>query len=208
MKKSIILFLFFIVPAMVFGQRFEFSGVIGYQFGGAVDESEKDQGDDVVEDGLGINASAALGLYASYWIAPKVRCELSFDYQPTLMNYHNAEEKTVTKLADMRVSYYQLGFLYDWSKENIRPFAGFSAGLADFSLAGDYKAERRLVVSPILGVKLLAGSHFAFRLQTRVLMSNMPAGDIFCNDNGDCFNHHKSTFLTQIQLFTGIVWML
>ena len=124
------------------------------------------------------------------------------------MNYHHADE-TITKMADMSVSYYQLGFLYDWSKENIRPFAGFSAGLADFSLAGDYKAERRLVVSPILGVKLLIGPHFAFRLQTRVLLSNMPAGDIFCNTlNGDCFSHHKSTFVSQIQLFTGIVWLL
>jgi hypothetical protein len=124
------------------------------------------------------------------------------------MNYRHADE-TITKLADMRVSYYQLGFLYDWSKENIRPFAGFSAGLADFSLAGDYKAERRLVVSPIIGVKLVAGPHVAFRVQTRVLMSNMPAGEIFCDTvNRDCFYHHKSTFLTQIQLLTGIVWTL
>lgn len=208
MKKSIILFLFFVLTAMAFGQHFEFSGAVGYQFGGAVDESEKDQGDDVVKDGLGIKASAAFGLYASYWVAPKVRCELSFDYQPTYMNYHHSDE-TITKMADMSVSYYQLGFLYDWSKENIRPFAGFSAGLADFSLAGDYKAERRLVVSPILGVKIVAGPHFAFRLQTRVLMSNMPAGDIFCDTvDGNCFYHHKSTFVSQIQLLTGIIWML
>ncbi|MBN1482598.1 hypothetical protein EH223_11180 [candidate division KSB1 bacterium] len=208
MKKSILLFLLFVLTAVAFGQRFEFSGAVGYQFGGAVDESLKDEGDDVVKDGLGIKASAALGLYASYWIAPKVRCELSFDVQPTFMNYHHANE-TITKMADMSVSYYQLGFLYDWSKENIRPFAGFSAGLADFSLAGDYKAERRLVVSPVLGVKLVAGPHFAFRLQTRVLMSNMPAGDIFCNtDTGACFTHHKSTFVSQIQLLTGIIWIL
>ena len=202
------LLLFFMWTVLSFGQRFELSGGLGYQFGGAIDESLKDQGDEVRRDGLGINSSAALGIYASYWIVPKIRCELSFDYQPTYMNYHHADE-TITKLADMTVSYYQLGLYYDWSSDRIRPFAGFSAGLADFSLAGDYETEQRLVVSPILGVKIATGKNFGVRLQTRVLLSNMPAGDVFCNtDNGDCFYHHKSTFVSQIQLLAGMFFVL
>ena len=206
MKKLVIIISLLCSFSITLGQTIEFGGALGYQIGGAVDESEKDQGTDFPGDGLGIQSSPNFGAYASCRMTAKIQLEFSFDSQSTHMNFHNSQTKEINKIADMTVSYYQIGLLYDLSQANIRLFAGGSIGMADLALKGNYNKEKRLVASPVLGAKILASKYLAFRIQTRVFMINMPAGSIFCNtETGECFEHHKSTFVSQIQIMTGIV---
>ena len=89
MKKSIVFFSIIISGSFLYGQKLEIGGAVGYQFGGAVDQTELDQGDTHPGDGLGINSSPNLGGYVSYRLAPKMRMEFSFDNQMTHMNFHD-----------------------------------------------------------------------------------------------------------------------
>lgn len=204
--KMLLIGVLILNSSFVLAQRFQIGAIMGYQLGAIVDESEKDQGIDYPGPGLGVSGAVNYGFLADINLGSKVILELSWDQQPSNLNFHNGETKEVTKLADIKVQYYQAGLLYSWSSTTFKPFVGGTVGFTNMIPGGDYQKETRFSAGPIFGFTTYASKYFGIRFQGRVLITNMTSGELFTNSSGESlFTHHKSTFTTQIQLGIGIV---
>jgi hypothetical protein len=207
MNIKILLILTLILnTSILLAQRFQIGAMMGYQLGAIVDGTEQDQGTVHPGPGLGVSAAVNYGFLADINLGSKVILELSWDQQPSRLNFHNGETKEVTKLTDIKVQYYQAGLLYSWSPGTFKPFVGGTVGFTNMIPSGDYQKETRFSAGPIVGFTTYASKYFGIRFQTRVLITNMPSGDLFANSSGESlYSHHKSTFATQIQFGIGIV---
>lgn len=210
--KKILMTIFLTMLAVVYSsaQRFEFSAIGNYQFGGIVEETTQETGVFTYGEALGISGGTSYGLIFGYKLIPKMKLEISLDRQPTQLNYHQvvtgSEDREVTKLSDLNVDYYMVGLIYDWSSTKFHPFIGASVGMLRM-IPGedleekDLKTESHITLAPVIGMTSFASSHFAFRLQARFLLSNMPDGSLFFEE----YHHHKETFMTQYQISFGVL---
>jgi len=204
MKKMIItIFLTGLMVVYSYSQRFEFSALGAYQFGGAVDETTQEGGEFTYGEALGISGSQSFGIVFGYRLLPKMKLEISLDRQPTQLNHHQVvegtEDREVTKLSDVDVDYYMVGLIYDWSTTKTRPFIGASLGMLQMTPEGEFKTESHPAFAPVIGINTFASSHFAFRLQARFLLSQMPEGSLFYDE----YSHHKETYMSQYQFGFG-----
>ncbi len=201
-----LLFLFFflvMVPLSGFTRQFEFVVMGGYQFGGMVDETTQQEGVFTPGPALGLSGSGNWGVIADYRLGSKLLLELSFDRQPTTLNYHVpvGEHTEISPLSDITVDYYQGGLLYDWSVTRLKPFAGGTVGIVVLTPSDErYHSETHLAFAGLLGLRYFLTDAVALRLQGRFLLSKIPKGELFFSN----YTHHKETFMSQIQFGLGI----
>jgi hypothetical protein len=185
-------------------KKIEFSVMIGHQFGAVVDETTKDEGVDSLGLALGALGSASYELILDYHITPKMYLELSWDHQPTKLEFIDRPADTTSILTDLSVNYYQVGLIYNWSDSEKQPFIGMTVGMAQWITGGDWQNESGFVFTPIFGYQGWVSDYFAFRAQLKFMISNMPAGTIFTNTStGTGFDHTKNTWATQVVLAVG-----
>lgn len=186
-----------------YSQKFEFSAIGAYQFGGIVDETTQEGGVFTYGEALGISGTQNFGIVLGYRLIPKMKLEISLDRQATDLNYHQViqgtNQREVTKISDVDVDYYMIGLIYDWSSSRIRPFIGASVGMLRMTPDGNLNTETHPAFGPVIGINTFASRHFAVRLHGRFLLSNMPKGSLFFED----YNHHKETYMSQYQFGLG-----
>lgn len=177
----------------------------GYQFGGSVDETYKLEGVDIHGESLGIEGSEMLGVMFDYRLGPKLLLEFAFDRQNTKLNYSDSTNTGFVKLSDMHVSHYHAGLIYTWGRGSVQPFAGGTLGVTSMVPTEGLDSEVRFSVAPVLGIKTYASKHFAFRFQTRLVVTNMPSGQYFANSAGESYNHVLNTYMVQMHFALGLV---
>ena len=186
-----------------YSQKFEFSAIGGYQFGGIVDETTQKGGVFTYGEALGISGTQNFGVVLGYRLIPKMKLEISLDRQATDLNLHQviqgSDEREVAKISDVNADYYLVGLIYDWSSSRIRPFIGASLGMLRMTPEGELRTETHPAFAPIIGINTFASRHFAIRLQARFLLSNMPKGSLFFDE----YQHHKETYMSQYQFGLG-----
>lgn len=179
---------------------FEVTLVGGYQFGGAIDETVKHEGTDIVGESLGIKGSEFAGVIINYRLGPKLLLELSYDRQFTTLDYHDADGGSVTKLTDLYVDVYQAGLMYSWASGSVQPYVGGTIGMNSMIPSGDLSSVRRFSFAPVLGIKAFSSKHFALRFQTRLLVTSMPKDKKYFYD---AYEHTLNSYMTQIHFLLG-----
>lgn len=191
-------------PALTQPAKVEFTAMIGHQFGAVVDETTKDEGVDDLGPALGALGSVAYGLILDYHITPAMYLELSWDHQPTELEFIDRPADTTRILTDLTVNYYQVGLLYNWSDTKRQPFIGMTFGMAHWVTSGDFENESGFAFTPIFGYQGWLGDFVGFRAQLKFMISDMPSGTIFTNTStGTGFDHTKDTWATQMVLSVG-----
>lgn len=185
--------------------RVELGLVIGYQFGGAVDNTVKHEGEDIPGTSLGLPGSALIGIIADVRLAPKLMLEVSYDRQDTRLDFHDPASDTVTVVSDLRMHVLQAGLMYVWSAKSTQLFTGGTIGFTDMVPRENLSNERRFSAGLLFGAKGFVSKYFGFRGQTRLLITNMPKNDeLFCSPEGICYEHEINSFMTNINLSLGI----
>ena len=204
-KLLCILFLVSITFSLSRAQQFEISVLGGYQFGGAADETTQKEGVFTYGDAMGISGSGNYGLYLDIALRPKMKMEIYWDQQPSRLNYHDIEKKEWLKIASLKVEYYQIGLIYDWSPTRIKPFIGGTIGFIRMVPdAEEVNTETQFATSPIAGVRVFVTESFAFRFQGRISWSRIPQGKFFT----EYYEHHKETYMIQMQFGMGLTLIL
>lgn len=187
--------------ALAQAKKIELSGMIGYQWGAIVDETTKDEGVDSLGLALGALGSATYGLILDYHITRTMYLELSWDQQPSKLEFIDRPADTDSILTDLTINYYQVGLVYNWSDSQRQPFIGMTFGLAHWVTSGNWEDETGFVFTPIFGYQGWMSGNVGFRAQVKFMISNMPAGEIFKNTvDGQGFDHTKNTWATQMVL--------
>lgn len=209
--------LLMVIGSTLPAQKFQFALVGGYQFGATVDETTQMEGVFSWNEALGISGSGSYGVVFDMRLLPKMKLELSWDRQPTQLNFHEglintppdqtSDERPVTKLSDLNVDYYLVGLIYDWSPNSLKPFIGASVGMVRMVPEENYQTESRFTFAPIVGLQLYVSSLFAFRAHARFMVGNVPEGELFSSTADESFryHHHKDTFMIQYQVGGGVV---
>lgn len=197
--------LFVGTEALSQAKKIELSAMIGHQFGAVVDETTKDEGVDDLGQALGALGSVSYGLILDYHVTPKMYLELSWDQQPTELEFIDRPADTTSIVTDLTVNYYQAGLIYSWSQSEKQPFIGATIGMAHWVTSGTFEDESGFVFTSIFGYQGWVNDYFGFRAQLKFMISNMPAGTIFTNTStGKGFDHTKDTWATQIVLGIGV----
>jgi hypothetical protein len=213
MNKIITLLIFtFLLVSVLPAQKYQFGGMAAYNIGGILEETEQAEGVFTYGNALGVSASEAFGLYFNVQLLQKMRLEVSWDRQLSQLNFHaadsaspNIDNRVISKLSDINIDYFLVGLVYDWSQGNYQPFIGASIGMARFTPDGDFNAESRPGLATVLGVNMFMSSYFAFRAQTKFMVTHMPEGVFFQNSAGEGFHPEKDTFMIQYQFGLGFV---
>ena len=185
--------------ALAQAKKVELSGMIGYQWGAVVDETTKDEGVDSLADALGVLGSATYGFILDYHITRTMYLELSWDQQPSQLEFIDRAADTSGILTDLAVNYYQVGLVYNWSDSKHQPFIGMTVGMAQWVTHGDFENESGFVFTPIFGYQGWMSDYVGFRAHLKFPISNMPAGELFKNTTtGVGFDHTKNTWATQM----------
>src|SRR5262245_17579642 len=181
--------------------EFEVTLIGGYQFGGSMDETVKHGGEDIKGESLGIKGSEFAGAIVNYRLGPKLLLELSYDRQFTTLDHHDPNGTTVTKLADLNVDVYHAGLMYNWASGEVQPYAGGTIGITSMTPNQDLSSVRRFSFAPVFGLKVFSSTHFAFRFQTRLLVTSMPKDKKYFYD---AYQHTLNSYMTQIHFMLGV----
>lgn len=207
MKTHLLLSLFLLPCAamswaqgMQYKPDFEVTLVGGYQFGGAMDETVKVEGVDMLGESIGLTGSEFAGVIVDYLIGPKLQLELSFDRQFTQLNLHAIDRSSVIKLSNLNLDVYHAGLMYNWSSGSVQPYIGGTLGLTSMIPTEGLSSVRRFSIAPVFGIKTLASKHFALRFQTRLLVTNMPKDRKYFYD---AYQHKLNSYMTQLHFMLG-----
>jgi hypothetical protein len=179
---------------------FEVTLVGGYQFGGSMDESVKHEGETTLGESLGIKGSEFAGAIVNYRLGPQLLLELAIDRQFTVLDYHSANGGDATKLADLEVDVYHAGLMYSWASGEVQPYVGGTIGMTSMIPNEGLSSVRRFSAAPVFGLKVFSSKHFAFRFQTRLLVTSMPKDKKYFYDE---YEHTLNSYMTQIHFMIG-----
>jgi hypothetical protein len=187
-------------------KKFEVSAHLGYQFGAIVDETTKHKGQDFLADALGIHGAANFGIILNYHLTRSMHLELSWDQQPSTLDFIDREVDTTAKLSDIGVDYFQIGLMYNWSRTKKQPFIGMLVGFAQWRPGGDFETESGFTFAPVFGYKAWLSNNAALRAHARVNITEVPSGELFSNSGtGWSHFHTKDTWATQLQFGLALV---
>ena len=186
-------------------QKIEVSALGFYQIGGAVDETTQEGGVFDPGQALGINASGGLGLILDYHLGARAVLQITWDQQFSSLRHYVPDssegQRTETDISDLKVQYFLIGLVADWSRTKTRPYIGGGIGFARIAPdGGAYEVETRPAFALVIGCKQWISSSLTMQIRGRVAISHMPKGTLFFEE----YIHHKETFMPQFQVGVGL----
>ncbi len=194
-RKLIALLVALLAPAAAFAggsggsTSFELTPTVSYNFGGTIsaENSTLSNFDLDAKDG------EAFGITFDIPLAPWVQLELLASRQQTELEYDAGLFGGNLGLADLEVSYYQVGGLFQWGNGQIHPYVVVSLGVTN--LAPDVPGaqdENRFSGSVGGGVKIFFTDNIGLRLEGRGFWTVLDGnGNDYSWDN-DC--HHNCDY--------------
>ena len=174
--------------------RVELTPTVGFRFGGTLDGQQND----LFDTDLEVANGAAYGVTLDIPLSPRTQLELLASRQPTELRFSRDLFGDATDVADLDVSYYQLGLLWQWGDRRVSPFFVVGAGVATLSpdLPGA-SSESRFSASIGGGVKLFLAPNLGLRFEGRGFVSDFAGGDRRrsgrCDSwNDDCYGNDFS----------------
>lgn len=180
-----VLLLAAVVPAASAQQglyRFEITPTASYNWGGSLDatDSELFAADLEVEDG------EAFGVTFDIPLSSHMQLELLASRQSSQLRLDDGLFYGSREFADIDVTYYHVGVLWQWGDRRVSPFFTMSAGVAnidpDLPGAAD---EDRFSLSIGGGVKVFFSENVGLRFEGRGFFSDLGGSDDW-NDDYHC----------------------
>jgi len=158
-------------------QRAEITPLAGYQFGGSLD---------VREGKLKIGDALVYGVSADVTIRDELQGEFFWIRQDTEITLEDRTLGETRKLFDAAIEYYHVGALYLLLDGPVRPFGGFSMGIAVLSPQdSDLSSETRFSGALTGGLKIFPTERIGIRMQFQLLMPfQYGSAGIFCGSGG------------------------
>ncbi len=177
----------------------ELTPFAGFQFGGWFSE---EFGYNSGLDDIDIDESATWGLILDVAVNRHAQIELLYSRQET--EFHPPRFSGGPR-SDLDIEYFQLGFLWQWTPGQVRPFVVGSLGAASFDPERG-GSETRFATTVGGGVKLVVNDHFGFRFEGRAYTTFMEHDDVVFCDPSYCHYHRDGSVLVQFDLKAGLVF--
>lgn len=164
--------------------RFELTPTASYTWGGSLDASDSEffAADLEVED------SAAYGVTLDIPLSSSFQLELLASRQSSELGLDGGLFYGSDGFADIDVSYYHVGVLWQWGDRRVSPFFTMSAGVTNLNpdLPGA-SSEDRFSLSLGGGVKVFFSENVGLRLEGRGFFTDLGGSDEW-NDDYNCWN--------------------
>lgn len=182
--------------------RFELTPTVSYNFGGTL---SGDDGDFFQFD-LDAKSSPAYGLTFDIPLAPWVQLELLASRQQTELQFDSGIFAPNETVADLDVSYYHVGGLFQWGSGQVHPFVVASLGTTRFDAdVPGSNAEYRFSASCGGGVKVFFNEHIGMRFEGRGFWTAVDDSDDYC-DYYSCWDDYNDNDLTQGVASAGLIF--
>jgi len=165
--------------------RFELTPTASYNWGGSLDASDSE----LFAADLEVEDDAAFGVTFDIPLSSNIQLELLASRQSSRLTVGDGLFAGSAELADIDVTYYHAGILWQWGDRRVSPFFTMSAGIAtlDPDFAGA-SPEERFSVSLGGGVKVFVAEHIGFRFEGRGFFTDLGGSDDW-NDYYDCHGY-------------------
>ncbi len=184
--------------------RFELTPTVSYNFGGTLTGTDED----FFEFDLDARESEAFGLTFDIPLAPWAQIELLASRQQTELEFDDGIFYPDQTVADLEVSYYHVGGLFQWGSGQIHPFVVVSLGTTRFDAdVPGADAEYRFSGSFGGGVKIFFNEHVGFRLEGRgfwTVVDDDYEDDYWC-DYGCYHDYGYESSFNQGQASAGLI---
>jgi Outer membrane protein beta-barrel domain len=163
-----------LVPAGARAQRdlyrFELTPTVSYRFGGTLSGSDSP----LFNTDLKVDDSAAYGVTFDIPLSSRIQLELLANRQSSQLRFDNGLFGGSSGVADIDVTYYHVGMLWQWGNDRITPFftASLGVGNIDPKVPGA-SAENRFSGSLGGGVKVLFSDSVGLRFEGRGFFSDL-----------------------------------
>ena len=181
----------------------EITPIVGYRWGGELSASNND----LLDENAEIDSSASYGLLVDIPLSRHAQIELMASRQDSNFS-RGVLFPEDGRFADVDVTYYHVGFLYQWTPSHLRPFVVGSLGFTDIAPEGA-SSENRFSTSIGGGLKVDLSRHVGFRLEARGFWTDTGSwrwdscddgGYCGCGDGWDC-----NVGLVQTELRVGLM---
>jgi opacity protein-like surface antigen len=164
MKKIVVGLVLLVFPLLSFAQGIELTPFVGYRWGGEIVAGQSN----LFSYDVKVDDSAAFGLLLGVPIAWGLDLELMVDRQQTSFKTDRGLFEPSLEIADVDVTYYHIGLLWQWETPNIRPFVVISAGVTNLDLdLPNVGTETKFSGSFGGGVKVPISRNLGLRLEGR-----------------------------------------
>lgn len=203
MRKSFLFAIAMLLVASVgYAQRVELTPSIGYRWGGTIEYDETE----LFSTDVQIGDSASYGLTLGLPVGRSLLVEVSANRQASEFQSDSGLFDDEFTLADVDVTYYQLGLTWQLDQRYYRPYFGVSLGGAtiDPDIEGA-SSENRFAGTLGGGVKFELADHLDFKLDARGYWIALDSGD--GNDcDYRCYDYDEGDVLTQGEVSAGLVF--
>lgn len=192
-----------LAAAQVYSPAVEITPILGYRWDGQLSADNSDLFDEDVE----IDSGASYGLLIDVPLSRHAQIEIMADRQSS--QFSSGVLFPDNGLArDVDLTYYHVGFLWQWTPNNLRPFVVGSLGFTDIRPEGA-SSENRFSGSIGGGLKVDLSRHVGFRVEGRGFWTDTGGnqwddcknGSCDCHDDWDC-----SIDLFQSELRVGVMF--
>lgn len=195
------------LPLGAAAQSLELTPMIGYRWGGTLTA----ESNDLFNQDMDVDSAASYALLVDVPLGRHHQIELFVDHQSTQFGNDVLFAPPSPDRIDTDITYYHVGYVFQWTPGNLRPYVTASLGLAsiDPDVPGIGR-EERFSWSMGGGLKVLASEHVGFRLDTRIFGADTGSfsndwGDDHCHwDDDDCYDW--SNDLYQVEVKVGVVF--
>ncbi|HEX9799403.1 MAG TPA: outer membrane beta-barrel protein [Thermoanaerobaculia bacterium] len=201
-----------LAPAAVQAQsslyRFELTPTVSHRWGGTISGDDSD----FFETDLDVDNGTAYGITLDIPLSSQIQLELLANRQPTELRFDQGLFGDSSSVADIDITYYHVGLLWQWGHERVTPF--FVASLGGTNLDPDLAgaaSEDRFSLSVGGGVKVLFSDHVGLRFEGRGFFTDLGSYDDrrrdSCRDDG-FYRYDDRCYgddLTQGQASVGLI---
>jgi hypothetical protein len=170
--RRALLALFFLVPTVAAAQadRFELTPFAGYRLDGNIDSSS-DLG---FSTDVQVDESSVFGVAFDIPLSRNWQLELMANRQDTTFSVDGGLLDPSRELGDVKIDYYQAGFLYQWGLGQVNPYLVGTAGVArldpDFP---ELDVETYFAATLGGGVKVFFSPNVGLRFEARGYWTNL-----------------------------------
>lgn len=155
------------MPAMGGSYPIEITPTVGYRWGGEILAEDNA----LFTSDVDLEESEAFGLIVDLPITSNLQIEIMADRQETDLG--EAALFGADDVAEIEVTYYHVGVLYQWNHRHVSPFVVGSIGLAELSPdVPGASSDDRFSAGIGGGVKLRVSEHVGFRFEARGYWTN------------------------------------
>ncbi|HEX4952620.1 MAG TPA: outer membrane beta-barrel protein [Thermoanaerobaculia bacterium] len=199
--KKLLASLLLLLPtaALAQGGQFELTPTLIYRFQGDIDVDDRN----FLDESLDIEEGEAYGIRIDIPINDNFQIELLADRQETELSVSGGLFEDDTRFADLDLSYYHVGGLWQFGSGQVKPFLVASIGLARLEIdLPNTQTEDRLSGSLGGGAKIFFGDHVGLRLEGRGYWIDLEEDD----DDRDRDRWEDESSISQGEASVGLIF--